>query len=140
MPVVVDASVSAAWYLADEATPYTSGVLDLLQRTGAVVPPIWTLEIASVMLTAERRQRVSLAQVTRILETLRTLPIEVDDQPLTNVWGSTMLLARNHDLSIYDASYLDLAVRRGIGLATQDRRLRDAAARLGARFVEDGAG
>ena len=89
MPVVIDASVTMAWCFDDEATPLTDGVLDRLREDEAVVPALWQLEVANVLLIAERRGRITEAQATRFLDLLMQLRIRVD-QSITNV---TALLA-----------------------------------------------
>jgi predicted nucleic acid-binding protein len=130
---VVDASVTMAWCFADEATPETESVLDLFGSDEAVVPAIWSLEVANVLLVAERRGRLSEAQASRFLELLQQLPIEVDDVPVDP--AAVVAAGRRHELSAYDASYLVLAERTGAPLATLDRRLREAATRAGVRLL-----
>jgi len=136
MAFVVDASVALAWCFEDEATPYAESVLDRLQQTAAVVPAIWPLEVANVLLTAERRQRLTEAQTVRLAQLLRGLPITIDTEGLTQALGSTLSLGREYGLSAYDTSYLELAMRQGLSLATQDAALREAAARAGVPLVE----
>ena len=136
MSFVVDASVALAWCFEDEATPYTESALDRLQQTEAVVPAIWPLEVANVLLTAERRQRLTEAQTARLAQLLRGLPITIDTEGLTQALGSTLSLGREYGLSAYDTSYLELAMRQGLALATQDAALREAAARAGVPLVE----
>jgi len=126
---VVDASVTMAWCFADEVTPATEAVLDLFGGDGAVVPAIWPLEIANVLLVAERRGRLSEAQASRFLDLLQQLPIEVDEVPVD--LAGVVATGRRHALSAYDASYLALAERTGAPLATLDRRLGEAAVRAG---------
>ena len=136
MAFVVDASVALAWCFEDEATPYAESVLDRLQQTEAAVPSIWPLEVANVLLTAERRQRLTEAQTVRLAQLLRGLPITIDTEGLTQALGSTLSLGREYGLSAYDTSYLELAMRQGLSLATQDAALREAAARAGVPLVE----
>ena len=136
MAFVVDASVTMAWCFLDEATSYTWAVLDRLQDTGAVVPTIWPLDVASVLLVGERRQRLTAAETTRFVQTLQGLPITVDDGEMTGALGPILALGREHGLSAYDAAYLELAMRLGLPLATQDARLSAAAARTGVPLIE----
>ena len=136
MAFVVDASVALAWCFEDEATPYAESVLDRLQHTEAVVPAIWPLEVANVLHTAERRQRLTEAQTVRLAQLLRGLPITIDTEGLTQALGSTLSLGREYGLSAYDTSYLELAMRQGLSLATQAAALRQAAARAGVPLVE----
>ena len=130
---VMDTSVAMAWCFEDEATESTDAVLDRLRGDEAAVPAIWPLEVANVLLVAERRDRISEAQVSRFLELLTQLPIEVDDVPLD--LAGIVAAGRRHELSSYDASYLVLAERLGAPLATLDRRLAKAADRAGVELL-----
>lgn len=128
---MVDASVTMAWCFADEASAGADTVLDRLETEEAVVPPVWPLEVANVLLVAERRGRLSEAQAARFVELLEQLPISVDDAR-TDV-EAILGIGRRHQLSSYDASYLVLAARLGAPLATMDSRLGEAAERAGIR-------
>jgi len=128
---VVDASVSLAWGLEDESNEYTDAVLDALENGKALVPCVWLLEVSNALLVAERRGRVTQAMVAGFLEYLRSLPIVVEQAEPDRIFGEVLLLAREQGLSVYDAAYLDLALRRGLPLATQDQVLREAARRMG---------
>ena len=130
---VIDASVTMAWCFADEATPATEAVLDQFADDEAVVPAVWPLEVANVVLVAERRRRLTEAQASRFLDLLRQLPISVDDAR-TDL-AAVVAAGRGHELSSYAASYLVLAERTGAPLATLDRRLADAATRAGVRLL-----
>ncbi len=136
MPFVVDNSVAMAWCFEDEANPYTESVLDRLQADEAVVPSIWPLEAANVLLLAERRQRISEADLARLIVVLRSLPIAVSDISLDAATGGALSLARANRLTAYDTAYLDLAMREGLPLATQDAELAAAARRVGVTLVE----
>jgi len=128
---VLDCSVAMAWCFADETNPYTEAVLQDLADVGAVVPSIWPLEMANVLLVAERRKRISKAQSRRFVELLQSLPIAVDDVSAARVWDGVLSLAREQQLSAYDAAYLELAMREGLPLATADNALKRAAKRCG---------
>lgn len=130
---VVDASVTMAWCFEDESSPETDAVLDRLGTDAAVVPAVWPLEVANVLLVAERRGRLSEAQSSRFAGLLAQLPIDVDDHPADI--DALAALGRRHELSSYDASYLALAQRVGAGLATLDRRLGGAATRAGVELL-----
>lgn len=135
MAFVLDASVAMAWCFADEATEYTESLLDSPRGTLATVPAIWPLEVANVLLVAERRGRLTQAQIVRFAQLLASLPITVDDAILAGALCPVLALAREQGLSAYDAAYLQLAMREGLALATQDARLRDAATRVGVALV-----
>jgi predicted nucleic acid-binding protein len=128
---VVDASVSLTWCFEDQATAYGEAVLDRFVQSGAVVPGIWTLEIANALVVGERRRRLSEAQTTRFIGLLGELPIEVDEFDLDTAFGPVLAIARAHRLSAYDAAYLELAARRGLPIATLDSALVEAAPAAG---------
>ncbi len=133
---VLDASLTLAWGFADEATPSTEDVLDRLGGDGALVPAIWPAEVANGLIIGERRGRVSQAQIAHFVDVLTHLPISVNTEGgLALVFGPVLSLAREQGVSVYDASYLDLALRRGLPLATLDSRLRAAATRLAVPLV-----
>ena len=130
---VIDASVTMAWCFADEATPGAESVLDHFSEDEAVVPAIWPLEIANVLLVAQRRKRLTEAQASRFLDLLQQLPIHVVGTP-TDL-ADVVAAGRHHELSSYDAAYLVLAERTGAPLATLDRRLAEAATLAGVRLL-----
>lgn len=130
---VIDASVAMTWCFEDEASRKADAVLDRLRDEEAVVPAIWPLEVANVLLVAERRGRLSEAKANRFLELLSQLPIDVDSSP-TDVPG-TVAAGRRHGLTSCDASYLVLAERLGASLATLDQPLAKAARSAGVQLV-----
>ncbi len=128
---VVDNSVVMAWCFEDEASEYADGVLECLESGEAVVPAIWPLEVGNVLLVAERRRRLDKAGIVRFLELLGGLPISVEQESPGRMLTELIALARDQGLSTYDASYLDLAMRSGLAIATQDRLLMKAAQKCG---------
>jgi predicted nucleic acid-binding protein len=128
---VLDGSVTAAWCIEDEANPSTDGLLDSLQSGEALVPALWPLEISNVLLTAERRHRLTRAQAFQCIEMLRSLPIVVDESTSSRAMGDILSLARDQNLSVYDAAYLELSIREALPLATRDKILAAAAKRCG---------
>jgi predicted nucleic acid-binding protein len=133
---VVDASVTLSWHLDDEPNAYSDKILARLAHDPAVVPPVWFLEIANGLLTAERRGRITSAHSSYVHETLSNLPITADELSLDSALGPILSLARSQGLSAYDASYLELAMREGVPLATVDDRLRSAALAAGVPLAE----
>lgn len=131
MPFVLDTSVTMTWCFEDESDTYGDTVLDRLAADGAQVPAVWPLEVANALAVGERRQRLDAARVARFSELLRALPITVEALRLDRALGSILEMAREYQLSSYDASYLELAAREGLPLATRDARLRAAADRIG---------
>jgi predicted nucleic acid-binding protein len=134
--LVVDNSVVMSWCFEDEKSDYADGVLSTLIDHEALVPLIWPLEVANVLLVAERRRRLSPANALRFLGLLRSLPIVVEGESLDQTWGEILTLARETGLSTYDASYLNLAIREGVPLATQDSALRRAARKVKVSIAE----
>ena len=122
--IVLDASITADWLLADEFDPRATAALAWLRRDGAIVPPLWHYEVRNALLTAERRKRVSATGAKERLESLRALPILTDQEARL---PEAFDLARGHRLSFYDALYLELATRLGAPLATLDTALGRAA-------------
>jgi predicted nucleic acid-binding protein len=135
MAFVLDASVTMAWCFEDEASVYCDRVLDLLAQETALAPVVWPLEIANVLLVAERRGRLRTEEVFSLAQWLCTLRIAVDNVDLRWVLSVVMNLARAHGLTSYDAAYLELAMRRKLPLATEDNRLRAAAVASGVALV-----
>jgi predicted nucleic acid-binding protein len=125
--LVLDASVTLAWYFEDERTEASDAVLDQVTETGAVVPALWRYEVANGMQTALRRKRIDRVYRDASLAELRLLPIEIDRVGENSVWTAMLDFADRCKLTIYDAAYLELAERRKLPLATGDRALRAAA-------------
>ncbi|HXG35911.1 MAG TPA: type II toxin-antitoxin system VapC family toxin [Dehalococcoidia bacterium] len=136
MPFVIDASLTLAWCFEDETTPYAEATLEKLKQTSALVPTIWPLEVVNALLVAERRRRILQAQSLHFLELLGQLPVEVSAEGIEEAFSWALALAREHSLSAYDASYLELAAREGLPLATQDTELRAAAVKAGVPLLE----
>jgi predicted nucleic acid-binding protein len=133
---VVDASFAAAWCFEDEVTVSTEAQLDRCARAGAFVPSIWKFEIANLLRTAERKGRITEADADRSLEFLLELAIE--DEGTSNVvcWQDVVPIARQHTLTIYDASYIELALRLQLPLATRDKEMIAAARHLMIDVIE----
>lgn len=136
MPFVLDASVALAWSFRDERNAYAHQALRRLEDDAALVPAVWMLEVANGLLVAERRGRFTAADVAQVYGVLADLPIEWSALTLDQALGPVLDLARAHGLSAYDAAYLELAMREGLPLATQDEALRAAAQRVGVPLAE----
>lgn len=128
---VLDCSLTVAWFFEDETNRYAQAVEDSLPTAAAIVPTLWPLEVANALLMGERRKRATEAKVTTFLRLLEALPIALDDETATRAWQQSLHLARSHRLSVYDATYLELALRYGLPLATLDNRLTAAARAAG---------
>jgi predicted nucleic acid-binding protein len=130
--MVLDASVAVAWCFADESTTFTEGLLDLLANGGeAVTPAIWPFELANALLAGEKRRRITVAQATSILRRIADLPISVESIRMDHAFQQILPLARQSQLTEYDAAYLELALRLSLPLATLDVQLQRAAKSVG---------
>lgn len=129
--LVLDGSLTLAWYFSDEADPYADAVARGLAMREAIVPSLWRLEIANTLVVGERRKRCTEAQAASFIARLEVLPIIIDDETDARAWSETIRLARTHTLSAYDAAYLELAMRRGLPLASLDDQLKAAAKAVG---------
>ena len=135
MTFVVDASLSLSWYLPGERTERTELLRRRLGDAGAFASFIWPAEVSNILLQSERAGRIVEADTIRIGNVLRSLPISVDLEGVALSLGLILNLARSNGLTSYDASYLELAIRSSLPLATNDRDLRDAAVRMGVEVV-----
>ena len=125
--LVADASLTAAWCFEDEETEYARDVLRRAQDISFFVPAIWPLEMINVLLVNERRKRITVTETMTAIALFEELAMQVDRPSTMQPFDATLLLARTHGLSSYDASYLELALRKGLPIATLDNRLRGAA-------------
>ena len=126
MAFVLDCSVTMAWLFPDEATQATERFRESLIETRAFVPSLWPVEVGNVLLTATRRGRIRTDEWPQIRAHLQALPIEIDPVSTSRTWGTSLELAHAHRLSVYDATYLELAMRLRMPLVTLDRALRSA--------------
>src|SRR5450432_28393 len=126
--MVIDSSVTLAWVYSAETTEVISSLLARVIKSGAWVPSLWRLEVANVLEMGVRKGRSDAAFRDAALADLALLPITVDPETDRQAWGATAKLAARHRLTLYDASYLELARRRCLPLATLDKELRSAAA------------
>lgn len=133
---LLDASMTLAWCFADESSAYTHDLLNQL-RSGepALTSPIWPLEVANVIRTSERRNRISESEGDRLLAFVRGLPVEIIIPSRREIYGVISVLARAEQLSVYDASYLYLAEMASLPLATLDKPLQRAARRRGVEVL-----
>ena len=129
MTLVVDASVALTWCFEDERSTDTDSVGQRIVSEGAIVPALFHLELANSLLMAVRRRRISFDDLSEKLGLIAALPIVADDQTANRAWRSTLFLAREEQLTVYDASYLELALRYEISLATIDQDLAEAGRR-----------
>ena len=124
MPFVIDASITACWAFDDEDHPVAVLALERIRTDEARVPSLWWFEIRNTLIVNERRGRLTEADVAAFLRGVSRLGVTVDRAPDE---ATVLALARRHRLTVYDASYLELARREGIPLATLDTELAKAA-------------
>lgn len=120
--IVLDASVALSWFFEDEATAAGDAVLERVLAEGAISPAFWRLEVANVLTVGLRRGRLTPQGFERSLWAAQALPVTLDAQDLEAV-NRSVQLARRHSLSVYDACYLELAIRLQLSLATTDNKL-----------------
>jgi predicted nucleic acid-binding protein len=111
--VVVDASTALAWCFPDEASDYADGVLVSLEGKTIIVPAVWGLEITNAVLVGERKKRLRQPEIRRFTTLLESLSLVYDAQPVGDHIGNVLPLAREYNLSAYDAAYLELSIRHG---------------------------
>ena len=133
--LVLDAGVALAAVLPERHSEAARAVLMRVAEEGAVVPAIWHLEVANALLAAERRGILGAEARAAALEHLAVLPISADMETAARAWSQTAALARDYGLSVQDAAYLELALRRRIPLATFEAGLLRAAEVAGGDLV-----
>ena len=135
MTLVLDASMTMTWLFEDEHTAAAHAVKRRVAEEGALVPTLWRLEIANVLRNAVRRKRCDEDYANRSIARLARLAIKSDDETDDHAWGATRTLAREEDLTLYDAAYLELAIRKRAILASCDNDLLAAATRRGIETI-----
>ena len=128
--LVLDSSVTIAWFMPDEHSPAPQQVLERVAEDGAIIPTLWRLEVGNALLFAVRRNRISADLRRAALTQLAALPIAVDPDTHSHAWSETTALADRFRLTLYDACYLELALRQRLPLASLDGDLRAAARAL----------
>jgi predicted nucleic acid-binding protein len=133
--LVLDSSVTLAWIYSEETTESVRRLFEAVAEEGAFVPALWRLEIANSLTVAVRRGRIDADFRRASLADLALLDIATDQYTDFHAWGETLSLADRFKLTIYDAAYLELAVRRSLPLATLDDELRAAGTALRLRLL-----
>ena len=134
--LVLDASVAVSWCFPDRRTEYTTRVLHEVASGFAVVPGLWALEVGNALVASERRGYLKPVQLGAFLRDLQDLPKQVEHVTPEQAFDRVLALAKEHELSTYDACYLELAERMGLPLATLDSDLRKAARSAGVDLVD----
>ena len=134
---VLDNSVAMRWLLASPhqaLQDYAHDVLRSMTKKAAIVPNLWHLEAANVLVVAERKADVEVSEVERFIAQLEELPISIDLQTSQRSFSQILSLARAYNLSSYDAAYLELAIRENLPLASLDKALMKAARKTDVRL------
>lgn len=124
---VLDASVTIAAMIEEDRSDEARRIFRDVIDDSAIVPGLWFLEVGNILLLAERRRSLTAATRRDHPEDLSRLPITVDHETAGHAWHDTMVLAERHGLTLYDAAYLELSLRRQLPIATFDVALRRAA-------------
>ena len=136
MDWVLDSSIALALALPDETSEQANHFFRQITSKNILwVPALWWYEIANALIGAQRRKRLTERDRMRLTELYRMLPVRTDTVLDSDAMYRFHALAIQHELSAYDAAYLELAQRRALGLATLDRRLRSAALRAGVKVA-----
>jgi predicted nucleic acid-binding protein len=128
---VLDASVAISWCFVDERTLEGIALLEKLKTEQAFVPSLWTLELGNVLIAAERRKKITYAQIAEFLSLIKNINIQIDNETANKGLSEIITLAHSENLTTYDAAYLELALRLGLPLATKDHDLKKVAKKLG---------
>jgi len=129
---VADASVAIAWVHPAQATPETDAMLDRLAAGDSlVVPALWPLEVANALTVLRRRRKLTPDEARTAIEIIRELPAVIDHEAAAVAFTRLVDLASEHELTVYDATYIELATRRQLPLASNDARMKQAAIRSG---------
>ncbi len=131
MSLVLDCSATLAFILPDETTPEAEQILEIIVTDGAWVPSLWRLEVANSLSAAVRRKRITQAFRDQALADLALLNIRTDLETDPMAWTAMLGLADRFGLTLYDAAYLELSLRRNLRLATYDAALVEAASAMG---------
>lgn len=135
MSFVLDASVTLAWCFSDESTPKVISLLKSLETESAHVPQLWPLEVGNILVAAERRKRISYANIAEFLALLENLDIQIDEGTAQRGFHEILSLSYSTQLTTYDSAYLELAMRLGLPLATKDIQLQKIAKQVGVKLI-----
>lgn len=131
MSIVLDCSIALNWVMPDESSPFAERTLERVAMDGAIVPMLFRIEVGNALLLAVRRKRITAETRDRAFDRIGALPLEHDRHGSELAWTDCVEIAEKHNLSLYDATYLELAKRLRRPLATLDMRLAHAAQQAG---------
>lgn len=134
-----DASVAIAWVHPSQANAETEAMLDrLADGDSLVVPALWPLEVANALTILRRRRKLTPEEARTAIEIIRELPVIIDHEAATVAFTRLVDLASKHELTVYDTTYIELAMRRQLPLASNDARMKQAATRSGVELWQSG--
>ena len=133
MSFVLDNSVLAGWFIANQADDYSDAIAARLAEGQACAPALLELEFVNLLRTACRRGAMTVVVAREIVDLVMQLPIHIDKERVAP--AALLSLALRHDLSSYDAAYLELALRQQLPIATRDAALAEAAWAAGVGVV-----
>jgi predicted nucleic acid-binding protein len=133
--LVLDASVTISALIEEHQSGEARDIFRNVASDGATVPALWPIEVGHILLLAQRRRLLDATARSDHLNDLAQLPITIDQETAHHAWHDTILLAERHGLTLYDATYLELSLRRGLPLATFDAALRRAAVVAGVKLL-----
>jgi predicted nucleic acid-binding protein len=132
---VLDASITLSWCFDDEALPMSIKLLERSAEESVFVPQIWPLEVGNALVISEKKKRISYAKMLEFISILGNLNIHIDDKTSQHGFHEILSLAHSENLTTYDATYLELAMRLGLPLATLDKQLKKAALNVGVNII-----
>ncbi len=135
MSLIADLSVVLAWYFEEDQTPAALDILTQIEADGLLVPPLWWSELENGLVIGERRGRRTVDESAAFFELVRALPITTDAAPAGQLGNNILTIARQHQLTAYDATYVELAVRTQSPLATFDAAIRRCALQAGIQVL-----
>jgi predicted nucleic acid-binding protein len=134
---VLDASTAISWCFEEVQTPYAIAVLQQVSEGAEVhVPHVWGLEVTNALVKALRRQHITRDELFEYAQQLGMLRLKVDSETAERAFGQILALAERYQMTTYDASYLELAQRRGVSIATADRNLVQAAGAVNVSILQ----
>ena len=131
---ILDCSVAIAWCFEDETTIYTESVLNSLKEAAAIVPKLWYIEVANVLLMAQKRKRINDNGIFHFLSLLEKLPIASNTDNISIV--DLIMLSQRYQLTSYDGCYLNLCLQHNLPLATLDKKLITAVETAGGKIYQ----
>ncbi|MDX2163954.1 MAG: type II toxin-antitoxin system VapC family toxin [Gammaproteobacteria bacterium] len=132
---VLDCSITMAWCFEDEVTPYAENIMDKLADAIALVPALWSIEVANVLIMAEKKKRISPSTANAFRFMLGKLPIRIEENIPRFYLEHIFKTAKENHLTAYDAAYLDLALQHNLPIATLDKDLQKAAKTQGIEIL-----